>query len=400
MKIKTITVTSLNKYLGKLIKGNAIFSRLSVEGETSNIRVSKSGYTYFTLSDEISSINCIYFGKSIEIKNGDKLVVHGRLNIYEAKGSCQIVVNSYEKIGIGNVLAELKKLKEKLQQEGAFDEKRSLPNFPTKIGIITSHTGAALQDVLQTFRFNKVKFDITVYNSLVQGKAAIEDIRAGINYFNEKAETCNVILLTRGGGSFEDLDVFNSIDIAESILLSKVPIITGIGHETDITIADYVSDKSLHTPTAAANFLSQRQISYIDKLDKYRDKCIYHMENSLNKKKLLISQLHENLLVKNPRKQYMDKLEVVEKLRTRLDNSMGININEKRCEIDSLHHRLLAFDINRNLLSGFSIVLEKDSDEILTREDFFPGKDIRVLLDTCEITAEIKDVKEINKKEC
>jgi len=390
MKIKTITVTSLNKYLGKLVKANAIFSKLSVEGEVSNIRISKSGYTYFTLSDDISSISCIYFGKDFDMSNGDKVVVHGRLNIYEVKGTCQIVVNSFEMIGIGNVLNELKKLKEKLKAEGAFDDKKNISKFPSKIGIITSHSGAALQDALQTFRYSEAKFELDIYNSLVQGKAAIKDVVEGIKFLNNM--NVQLILITRGGGSFEDLDVFNSIDIAEAILLSKVPIITGIGHETDITIADYVADKSLHTPTAAANYLCQRQILFIDEINKYRDNCEYYLDNTIKNKKLIISENYEKLILHNPRKLYNDKLQDVINMRIKLENSMRNNLDEKKVLLDKYYKRMISYDLHKNLKSGFSIVLDENKEEIVKSYDMIEGKNIRILMNKCEVIAEIKKI--------
>jgi len=250
MKLKPIKVSDLNQYIKRYLMSNSILNNLRVEGEITNIRMSKTGYTYFSLCDESSCISCVAFFADSISKNGDKIIAEGELSIYEAKGTCQLIVRNIERVGLGKILLDLELLKEKLKARGLFDRKRELPVFPQKIGIITSKTGAALKDILKTFESVKANIDITIYNSLVQGEKSKESIIEGIKYFN-KAET-DVILISRGGGSFEDLNVFNDLDLAMEVYKSKVIVVTGIGHETDRTLTDYVADIYCHTPTAAA----------------------------------------------------------------------------------------------------------------------------------------------------
>jgi len=250
MKLKPIKVSVLNQYIKKYLMSNSILNNLRVEGEISNIRMSKSGYTYFSLCDEISCINCVAFFADSVSKNGDKIIVEGELSVYEAKGTYQLIVRNIERVGLGKILLDLEMLKEKLKAQGMFDRHRELPVYPAKIGIITSKSGAAIKDILKTFESVKADFQVVIFNTLVQGEKSKENIIDGLKYFNENC--ADVILISRGGGSFEDLNIFNDINIAEEVYKSNVPVVTGIGHETDRTLTDYVADEYCHTPTAAA----------------------------------------------------------------------------------------------------------------------------------------------------
>lgn len=399
MKIKTISVSALNKYLAKIVRGNGIFSNLVVEGEMSNIRISKSGYCYFTLSDASSSINCIKFDLLEGLNNGDKVIVYGRLNVYEAKGTCQIVIDKVEKIGLGNILNEIKILREKLKNEGAFDNKKDIPIFPGRIGIITSQTGAALQDVLQTFRYYGIKLDITVYDSLVQGEAAKLNVIKGIEFFNSCDEV-DFILITRGGGSFEDLDVFNDVNIAKSIMLSKIPVITGIGHETDITISDYVADKSLHTPTAAATYICQRQANFISDLEQLKEKIRILTENYVNNLKSEVIDYYSELLKLKPSSKYEQKRIEILQLKDRLSQAINLGIEKKHVEISSYYQLLITHNVDKVLKNGFAITLS-DERKIITDESFKKNllnvnDEITIIYNNYEIKANIKDISKKN----
>ena len=179
MKIKPIKVSVLNQYIKKYLMGNSILNNLRVEGEISNIRMSKTGYTYFSLCDESSCISCVAFFADTISKNGDKIIAEGELSVYEAKGTYQLIVRNIERVGLGKILLDLELLKEKLRSQGLFDRKRDLPPYPHKIGIITSKTGAAIKDILKTFESVKANLDITLYNALVQGERAKETIIEG-----------------------------------------------------------------------------------------------------------------------------------------------------------------------------------------------------------------------------
>jgi hypothetical protein len=194
MKIKPIKVSVLNQYIKKYLMGNSILNNLRVEGEISNIRMSKTGYTYFSLCDESSCISCVAFFADTISKNGDKIIAEGELSVYEAKGTYQLIVRNIERVGLGKILLDLELLKEKLRSQGLFDRKRDLPPYPHKIGIITSKTGAAIKDILKTFESVKANLDITLYNALVQGERAKETIIEGLRIDNMKKVLLMIII--------------------------------------------------------------------------------------------------------------------------------------------------------------------------------------------------------------
>ena len=216
MKIKPIKVSVLNQYIKKYLMSNSILNNLRVEGEISNIRISKTGYTYFSLCDEVSCINCVAFFADNISKDGDKIIAEGELSVYEAKGSYQLVIRNIERVGFGKILADLEMMKERLKAEGMFDRHRDIPTYPSRIGIITSKTGAALKDILKTFEGVKAAIEIIIYNTLVQGEKSKESIIDGLKFFNNENNKPDVILISRGGGSFEDLSVFNDIKVEDA----------------------------------------------------------------------------------------------------------------------------------------------------------------------------------------
>lgn len=394
MKLKPIKVSLLNQYVKKCLKSNSIFYNLYVEGEISNIRISKTGYTYFTLSDEASCINCVCFYQDSSVLDGDKVVVSGELTVYEAKGTYQIVVNNIEKTGLGNILKELELLKAKLKEKGMFNKNKEVPLLPSKIGIVTSKTGAAIQDILRTFNAVSGGFDIFIYDSLVQGDNARKSIIDGINYFNVE-EAVDVILLARGGGSFEDLKIFNDFEIAENIFMSKVPVVTGIGHDTDITLSDYTADVHCHTPTAAAehiirgykNINLQLENLFRELTNKTKNELKYTEANVNTYKYVLKSYNPENVIQKTKNECDMHK--------TILLNLVSNELKNKKNTINLLYEKLISYNYKTQLKNGYSLVFNKNSELVKKTDDISCGEKINILFNEFTIEAEIKNIKEV-----
>jgi exodeoxyribonuclease VII large subunit len=255
------SVSDLTARIRDLLAKN--FTDIAVQGEISNCRGAASGHYYFTLKDERAQVRCVLFknqqrGMKFRPEDGLKVTVRGSLSVYEARGEYQIYVESLEPIGRGALQLAFEQLKKKLEADGLFDasRKKSLPLLPNRIGLITSPTGAAVRDVVRilTRRFPNVH--LTLYPVRVQGEGAATEIVEGLRYFQTKG-TADVILLVRGGGSIEDLWAFNEEIVARTIAASTVPVISGIGHETDFTIADFVADMRASTPSAAAELVVQ-----------------------------------------------------------------------------------------------------------------------------------------------
>ena len=244
------------------------FQNVFIGGEVSNFSRSSSGHYYFTLSDESASISCVMFrGDSMRVPlikslvDGDKIELSGGVNVYVKRGTFQIIARSIKKIGVGDLKEEFEKLKERLAKEGLFDvsNKKTLPKIPRKVAVITAEKGAALQDFLNVFKRNSLSMDILVVPSLVQGDHAPESLRHGLHraiQYAQKTNQLDVIVLTRGGGSLEDLWAFNDEGLAWDIYNCPIPVVSAVGHQVDHTICDFVADLRSATPTAAAEQLS------------------------------------------------------------------------------------------------------------------------------------------------
>ncbi|MDD3226847.1 MAG: exodeoxyribonuclease VII large subunit [Tissierellia bacterium] len=393
MKLKPIKVSVLNQYIKKYLMSNSMLNNLRVEGEITNIRMSKTGYTYFSLCDESSCINCVAFFADSISKNGDKIIAEGELSVYEAKGNYQLIVRNIERTGLGKILLDLELLKEKLSSQGLFDRKRELPLFPQKIGIITSKTGAAVKDILKTFESVKADIDITVYNTLVQGEKAKESIIEGFKYFNN-VET-DVILISRGGGSFEDLNVFNDIDLAMEVYKSKVIVVTGIGHETDRTLTDYVADVYCHTPTAAAERIIRGYKDVEEKLNNLLFALRSGTNNAISLKKAELMSIKYLLRSSLPLEDIYKTKNQLDIYQNLLKNETTKIINEYYFNLKIMSEKLNSFDYNKQLKKGFTLVSDNAGNIIKYKEQVELKDILHIRFADFKIEAETIDIKEV-----
>jgi exodeoxyribonuclease VII large subunit len=393
MKLKPIKVSVLNQYIKKYLMSNSILNNLRVEGEISNIRMSKTGYTYFSLCDDVSCINCVAFFADNISKNGDKIIVEGELSVYEAKGSYQLVVRNIERVGLGRILADLEMLKEKLKAEGMFDRHRDIPVYPSRIGIITSKSGAALRDILKTFESVRADIEIIIYNTLVQGEKSKESIIDGLKFFNRN-ET-DVILISRGGGSFEDLNVFNDLNVAEEVYKSKVPVVTGIGHETDRTLTDYVADIYCHTPTAAAERIIR---GYKDIEEKLAGYIFTLKQNAYNKLLLKQAELKSSKYIL---KSYLP-IENIYRMKNETESYKNIIKNRAAKELESLsfqlellNEKLNSHNYIRQLEKGFALVSDNEGNIIRKINQVEIEGILNIRFKDFKIQAETINIKEV-----
>ena len=255
------SVTRLNREVRAVLEGS--FRALWVKGEISNLAVPASGHMYFSLKDEFSQVRCAMFknrNRLLKFKpeNGDEVLVQANVSLYEGRGEFQLIVQDMEPAGLGALQKAFEQLKEKLAREGLFDEalKKPVPGFPQSIGVITSPTGAAIRDILTTLKRRYPMGEVIIYPVPVQGTSAAGEIASMIATANARNET-DVLILARGGGSLEDLWSFNEEVVARAIHACEIPMVTGIGHEIDFTIADFVADLRAPTPTSAAEHVSR-----------------------------------------------------------------------------------------------------------------------------------------------
>lgn len=393
MKLKPIKVSVLNQYIKKYLMSNSLLNNLRVEGEITNIRMSKTGYTYFSLCDETSCINCVAFFADSISKNGDKIIAEGELSVYEVKGTYQLIVRKIERLGLGKILLDLELLKEKLKAQGLFDRKREMPLFPQKVGIITSKTGAAIKDILKTFEGVKANIEITIYNALVQGEKSKDHIIEGLRYFNS-IET-DVILISRGGGSFEDLNVFNDIDLAMEVFKSNVVVVTGIGHETDRTLTDYVADVYCHTPTAAA----ERIIRDYKDVEERLNSLLYALKSGTNNiislKKADLTSSKYILRSSLPLEDIYKTKNQLHIYKNSLENQRDKYIKDHIFNLKIMREKLSTFDYKRQLEKGFALVSDVSGNIIKDKEQLKIKDLLRIRFADFEAEAETIDIKEV-----
>ncbi|MFA5341599.1 MAG: exodeoxyribonuclease VII large subunit [Clostridia bacterium] len=282
---KSLTVSQLNEYINKLITSDDVLESLNVEGEISNCTIHYSGHIYFSIKDDKCSIRCVMFAgstKNLKFKpeDGVKVCVYGYLSFYEKSGQCQIIVTNMLESGAGDLFVKFEKLKKKLAEEGLFDtqRKKKLPYLPETVGVITSSTGAVLQDIRNILSSRFPNYGLLLYPATVQGSGAHKTIIEGLSYFNEY-KNADVIIIARGGGSVEDLWPFNEEELAYAIYDSRIPVISAVGHETDFTIADFVADARAATPTAAAQMVIPEKSMLIKDITAQK----YSLETSYSK---------------------------------------------------------------------------------------------------------------------
>ena len=282
----TISVSELTFQLKKIIESN--FSNIWIQGEISNFKHHSSGHMYFTLKDKSAELRCVMFrgynqGIHFKPEDGMDVILQGKITVYETRGQYQLMVQNMEPAGIGTLFLAFEALKKQLQLEGIFDNalKKQLPQFPKKVGIVTSQTGAAFKDMVQVLNRRAPYVDILLRPTLVQGDNAANDIVEAIKEISLK--NIDVLIIGRGGGSLEDLWAFNEEVVARSIVACKIPIISAVGHETDITISDMVADLRAPTPSAAAEIVALSVIDLKQKINQQINILIKQFQFKLNK---------------------------------------------------------------------------------------------------------------------
>ena len=276
---QVLTVSELTTRVKRELENS--IGQVWVEGEITNLRRQSSGHMYFSIKDASTQLSCVLFRGTRAtqkelIEDGQKVVLQGELTVYEARGQYQLVARSVEMQGLGALQIKFEKLKASLSEEGLFDavHKRNFPKIPERVGVVTSLSGAALQDVLHVIRRRQPSLQIVLVDSRVQGKGAELEVVKGIEWLNSwsRTEPLDLILITRGGGGLEDLWAFNEEVLARSIFSSKVPVISAVGHEIDFTISDFVSDARAATPSAAAEIITAGAVAIKERLSNTADR--------------------------------------------------------------------------------------------------------------------------------
>lgn len=368
MMKEPLTVTALNKYLKYCFDHDENLQDVYLKGEISNFKHHTSGHFYFTLKDEFSQIDAIMFLKNarnvqFEVKDGLQVLVKGYVSIYLQGGSYQIYVESMTPYGLGDLYLRFQQLKEKLFKEGLFDpiHKKPIPKYPKRIGVITSPTGAAIRDIITTIERRYPLCEVILFPTLVQGENAKDDIVRNIIKAN-KTPGIDVIILGRGGGSIEDLWCFNEEEVARAIFNSKIPIISAVGHETDITIADFVSDLRAPTPTGAAELAVPNKVDLLRLLEQRKDYLNQIISSRLNLHYQNLRKLRSSYVFISPHRIYEQHYLKLDRLYANLDKHSPKNyLTHLQESLNSKFNRLnYAFErVYTSLNNSFSQLINK-----------------------------------------
>ena len=392
------SVSHLNGYIKQSLQDNPYLAEFTVTGEISQYTVSARDHAYFSIKDDQSVINCVIFSRNrsmlkIEPSVGMKVKVTGGLDFYSAGGKLQVIATNIEDKGAGDLHEQFNKLFKMLQDEGLFDpsHKKAIPVLPRRIGIVTSSSGKVISDIVNTVRKRNPHHDILLYPASVQGDMCPPEVIAGIKYFNEE-NNVDVIIVARGGGSYEELFCFNDEGIARAVFASRIPVISAIGHEPDYTIIDYVADVRAATPTAAGEMV----IASYDDQKKEIDNLALNLDISINqfidsrRKALDVYKNHKAL--HSPAYYASEQQAVVRELRTRLEALSGSFVKQTASEINEVKVRLDALNPGNVLKRGYSYVCDGDGKAIESVKAVNKGDNVSIVLSDGTLLSEIKDI--------
>lgn len=393
----TLTVSQLNEYVGAIIDSTELLSDIYIKGEISNFTNHyKTGHFYFTLKDSGGNLKAVMFrSNACKVafipENGMKVTAHGRISVYERDGIYQLYCDELIPDGIGSLYLAFEQLKAKLSAEGLFDEshKKTIPRYPSKIGIVTSPTGAAIADILNILQRRFPMCEIQLYGALVQGTGAPESLIKGLLHFDGNVDT---IIIGRGGGSIEDLWAFNDERLAREIYRCKTPVISAVGHEIDFTICDFVADLRAPTPSAAAELAVPDTDELKRQLEAFRKRMEYSLDRRLSLSREKISAISEKSFFKNPQN-YVDKK------RTELLNSeIGFYsafeklLERKRNNLSNISAKMQALSPLSVLSRGYSVVYSSKEELLSSVKSLKTGDDIIIEMSDGKASATINEI--------
>ncbi len=436
------TISRLNREVRTVLE--EVFPTIWVQGEISNLAKPGSGHLYFTLKDTTAQVRCAMFknrqsGMRFKPENGMQVIARANVGLYEGRGEYQLIIESLEPAGSGALQVAFEALKQKLAAAGLFAEehKRALPLFPKVIGIITSPTGAAIQDILSVLKRRYPYAEVIIYSVPVQGEGSAMKIAAAIKQADKRQE-CDVLILSRGGGSLEDLWSFNEEVVARALFDCVTPVVSGVGHEIDFTIADFVADSRAPTPSAAAELVSpdsvetiallkhreqqliryqnqlihnlqrrieflsvqiphpkQRLIELMQRTDEYSMRLKHQIENALSRRKFLLSTWRQKISELNPAHKISRQIETVRHLQSRFEKSIMIILDKSNSEVSRLNHMLHTVSPVSTLERGYAIVTDKKTNSIMTNtRNLHTGDQLRIRLASGEIDSTVDEVYE------
>jgi exodeoxyribonuclease VII large subunit len=369
---RVLTVSELTARIRDLLAKN--FTDIWVVGEISNCREAQSGHIYFTLKDDRAQVRCVFFkqqqrGIKFRPEDGLQMTVRGSISVYEARGEYQIYVENLEPVGLGALQLAFEQLKKRLEAEGLFaaERKKPLPLLPSRIGLITSPRGAAVRDVVRILRRRFPNVHLTLYPVRVQGEGAAGEIVKALKFFNQK-KFVDVLILARGGGSMEDLWAFNEERVARAIAASAIPVISGVGHETDFTIADFVADVRASTPSAAAELVVQTRREFDKHIADLREILASQIRYRLLELSRRVHELSARRGFRRPLDLLRQQRQRADEMTSRLALGLRAQLEKSRKRFTAAHLRIMSFDF-RVKIAAFRLRLERRSADLSVRAE-------------------------------
>ena len=392
------SVSEITNLLKQLIDKQPEFQNVWVQGEVSNCSRSGAGHVYFTLKEGNHQVSVAIFRSDATRlkflpKDGEEVIVQGQLSLYSARGQYQIVGRNVEPVGIGALQRAYEELKHRLAAEGLFDDlyKKPLPKFPRTIGVVTSPTGAAIQDILQQLRKRYPLAEVLLHPTRVQGEGAAQEIAAAIQMLNQR-EDIDVLIVGRGGGSIEDLWAFNEERVARAIFDSSIPVVSAVGHETDFTIADWVADHRAPTPSAAVEHIVPDQGELFAQLNGFDVWLRTTIQNRLNRDEARLQELETRLAPTRRRDAIYQLHQTLDNLDVACRSAIGRKLADGDNRLHALAQHLNALSPLATLKRGYSITRKTDGEVVTTAEQVSVGDKVEVQLVRGHLTCRIEEL--------
>ena len=395
-----LSITQINEYIRSMMDGDGLLNAVAVKGEISNYKVYPSGHHYFTLKDEGGALKCVMFkGNAFRLRfrpeNGMKVIAMGKISVYPRDGAYQLYCTAMAMDGVGDLYAAFEQLKKKLAAQGLFDpaHKKPLPQYPGTIGIVTSSAGAAVHDMLRILRKRYPLSKVLLLPVRVQGAEAPGEIAAAIRYANYH-QLADLLIVGRGGGSIEDLWAFNDEIVAHAIYDSRIPVISAVGHEPDVTISDYVADLRAATPSNAAELAVPDQDALRQTLDSMSAAMVTGLTRQLKAARKHYDVLSASPALKSPYGYLEQRRKTLEMVKNRMISAQIQGINRKKQRYIANISKLDAMSPLKVLTRGYAMAQTDSGDVIKSVKQVNEGDSIRVAISDGVLTAQISEVKE------
>lgn len=392
--MKIFSVGQVNNYIKNIITQDYMLKNISIKGEISNCKYHSLGHIYFSLKDETGALPAVMFkqnaaaGLGFKLEDGQAVVVSGRMDVYERDGKYQLYANKITLDGVGRLYEEFEQLKMKLNEEGLFDcdLKKPIPKYPKKVGIVTAKTGAAIQDIMNIARRRNPYVQLVLCPAKVQGEGAADTIVSGIKRLDEME--LDTIIIGRGGGSIEDLWPFNEEKVVRAIYAAKTPIISGTGHEIDITLADYAADLRAPTPSAACELAIPDVMTAVNELKKLEQSMQVHMTNRLSIARYKLDALYTRLAALNPTARLEQQSQYLADLYDKMKLAIDRKLSDKKHLLDVYTARLNGLSPTAKLVGGFGYI-ESEGNAVLSAEHVKVGQGLTITLHDGTINARV-----------